>query len=481
MNSERGQFWLADGAEQTSSGPAMQQGLLTINEDGGSTIDLDMAEWSWKREAKPFPASMADKFNVVGFLPAQSLYVWLQDAQLRSPPGLSTGGGTRLSSYLTLFYTAPVSGPGMGPSIKKMTIPLGVLWPWLQYPMPRISQTDTKIEILYQLDMKDEFKLSNGSLAVRIRTSISQDIVKRTISPKQQAWLDFEFDRPLSLTESKDFFLHTEDFFVLLTDQECSLEWPEIQLSESEGTGNICVFRRRPQNSEISAHGLWIDYPKIRQKFGEIIESWMDMCPKYGAAFHLYLGIRRGNSVYAEHKFANFMWGLEALHRKAKPISKALSSDQEKKINKICEVTKGILNSNERRKLKRSIRDINERRLSDKLYDLFSELSLGFSDKQLRQFTIKCADRRNAISHYGGPRNDNDYDEFIGEVIHLNMALDQLYHASILKQIGISDDLIRHIFCESLTSARIREQLRLACLILPPPSSLPLPLLKNPA
>lgn len=456
------------------------EGLLTINEDGGGTIDLDMAEWIWKREGKPFPAFMADKFNAVGFLPARKLYVWLQDAQLRTPPGLSAGGGTRLGSYLTLFYTSPVSGPEVAPAIKKMTIPLGVLWPWLQYPMPKISRTDSTIEILYQPDMKDEFKLSNGSLAVRIGTSISQDIAKRTITPQQQAWLDFEFNRPLSLVESKDFFLHIEDFFVLLTDQECGLDWPEIELSENEGRGNIRVFRRRPQKSEISAHNLWVGYPLIRKKFGEIIDNWIDMRPKYGAAFHLYLGVRRGNSVYVEHKFANFMWGLEALHRKVEPNSKTLSSDKEDKIKKICEATKDILNSNERRKLTRAIRDINEKRLSDKLHDLFSELSLGVPDEQLKQFTIKCADRRNAISHYGGPRNDNDYDEFIKEVIHLMMAVDQLYHASILKQIGISDEIIHQIFCDSLVGAGIRERLKLAGLNLPPlPSPPPPPSLKG--
>lgn len=457
------------------------EGLLTINEDGGGTIDLDMAEWSWKREGKPFPAFMADKFNVAGFLPAQRLYVWLQDAQLRTPPRLSTGGATKLGSYLTLFYTAPVSGSGRAPSIKKMTIPLGVLWPWLQYPMPRISTTDTKIEILYKLDMKDEFKLKNGSLAVRIGTSISHDMAKRMIVPQQQAWLDFEFDRPFSLPESNDFFHHIEDFLVLLTDQECGLDWPEIELSGTEGRGNICVFRRRPQKSEISAHNLWVGYPLIRKRFREIIDNWIDMRPKYGAAFHLYLGVRRGNSVYVEHKFANFMWGLEALHRKVKHDSKTLSSDKEEKIKKICEATKDILNTKERRKLKRAVRDINEKRLSDKLYDLFAELSLGVSKEELKQFTIKCADRRNDISHYGGPRNEKDYDEFIGEVIYLTMAVEPLYHAVILKQVGISDDIIRPIFHESLVSSGIRERLRLAGLNLPEPPSSPLPPLRDSA
>ena len=451
------------------------QGLLTINEDGGGTIDLDMAEWSWKRGDNLFPATMADKFNVAGFLPARNLYVWLHDAQLRTPPGLSTGGGTRLGSYCTLFYTAPVMGQEITPLIKKMTIPLGVLWPWLQYPMPRISRTDTKIEILYQPDMKDEFALKNGSLAVRIGTSISQDMAKRTIAPQQQAWLDFEFDRPLSLSESKDFFQHIEDFLVLLTDQECGLDWPAIELSENEGRGNICVFRRRPQKSEISAHNLWIGYPVIRKNFGEIIDNWIDMRPKHGAAFHLYLGVRRGNSIYVEHKFANFMWGLEALHRKIKPDSKTLGSDQEEKIKKICEATKDILNSKERRALKRAIRGINEQRLSDKLNDLFSELSLGVPDEELNKFTIKCADRRNDISHYGGPRNDNDYDDFIREIIHLTMAVDPLYHAVILKKISISNDIIKDILCESLVSAGIRERLRLAGLSLPERPSLPPP------
>ncbi|MDD2704760.1 MAG: hypothetical protein PHU07_05430 [Acidocella sp.] len=473
IESERGQFWLAGDIEQVGAASAMQ-GSLTTNEDGGVTINLDMAEWTWRRADKPFPSFMTDKFDVAGFLPAQNLYVWLQDAQLRSLPGLSTGGGTKLGSYVTLFSTSPVSGQGISSCIKRLMIPLGGLWPWLDRPMPKTSLTDTRIETHYPLDINDEFELRNGSVTVRTGTSIPQDFGTRTISVKQQGWLDFEFETPISLAEAKDIYLHIEDFFVLLTDEEYGLDWPEIQLSESEGTGHICVFRRRPQKSEISTFMLWIQYPSISENFGELVDDWLDMRTKYGAAFHLYLGVRRGKSVYVEHRFANLMWGLEAFHRKAKPNSLILSNDAEEKIKKVCEATKEILNSKERRELRLSMRYRHEKRLSEKLYDLFSELSLCIPDEELKQFTKKCADRRNDISHYGGPRNESDYDEFIREIIDLMGALDQLYHASILKQIGISDNLIHHIFYKSFKSAGIREQLKLAGLNLPQPP-LPLP------
>jgi hypothetical protein len=60
------------------------------------------------------------------------------------------------------------------------------------------------------------------------------------------------------------------------------------------------------------------------------------------------------------------------------------------------------------------------------------------------------------------------------------MAVDQLYHASILKQIGISDEIIHQIFCDSLVGAGIRERLKLAGLNLPPlPSPPPPPSLKG--
>lgn len=462
--------------EQMGTDSAMQ-GSLTTNEDGGSAINLDMAEWTWRRADKPFPVFMTDKFDVAGFLPAQNLYVWLQDAQLRSLPGLSAGGGTKLGSYVTLLSTSPVSGQGISSCIKRLMIPLGGLWPWLDRPMPKASLTDTHIEIQYPLDVNDEFKLRNGSVTVRTGTSIPHDLAKRTITVQQQGWLDFEFEPPLSLVEAKDIYLHIEDFFVLLTDEECGLDWPEIQLSESEGTGNICVFRRRPQKSEISAFMLWIRYPSIREHFGELIDSWLDMRTKYGAAFHLYLGVRRGKSVYVEHRFANLVWGLEALHRKAMPDSLVLGQKTQEKIQKICEATKNVLNSDKRRDLKKALSKSSEKQLSDNLYELFSKLPLCIPGEQLKQFTKKCADRRNDISHYGGPKNESDYNGFIREIIDLMGALDQLYHASILRQIGISDDLIHHIFYKSFKSAGIRERLKLAGLNLPQPPSPPPPML----
>ncbi|MDA9393123.1 hypothetical protein WN73_21680 [Bradyrhizobium sp. CCBAU 45394] len=53
----------------------------------------------------------------------------------------------------------------------------------------------------------------------------------------------------------------------------------------------------------------------MRDAFGDIWSNWKQKREEFGPGFYLYLGTRRGLSLYPEHRFVNLIWGIEAFHR----------------------------------------------------------------------------------------------------------------------------------------------------------------------
>jgi hypothetical protein len=177
-------------------------------------------------------------------------------------------------------------------------------------------------------------------------------------------------------------------------------------------------------------------------------------------------------TLYEEHKFINLIWGLEALHRHSHEGKKKPRLGTEI-VARIMELVGCEFRSDDRRVIRKLLSQVFEPKLAQRLRDMFSELPLEFKDKTLEAFADRCSDRRNDISHYGGPRPGTNYDQFVLELHSLAGALDQLYHALILRLIGISDESLRQVFIHSFKSGQIRPRLLQAGLPLAetPPSS----------
>lgn len=75
--------------------------------------------------------------------------------------------------------------------------------------------------------------------------------------------------------------------------------------------------------------------------------------------------------------------------------------------------------------------------------------------------------RRNDLSHFGGLREAGRYYEFLTDVVNLNEALDLLYHATLLQEIGVPDCQIRSWFLEGFKAHGIRNTLAAVGLHLP--------------
>lgn len=83
-----------------------------------------------------------------------------------------------------------------------------------------------------------------------------------------------------------------------------------------------------------------------------------------------------------------------------------------------------------------------------------SQAPFTFGQGELEKFAKACANRRNDISHEGGPRGNMDYDSFHEETIRLSEALGHLFHALLLHQIGISSEILSETMTASWVSER---------------------------
>jgi hypothetical protein len=142
--------------------------------------------------------------------------------------------------------------------------------------------------------------------------------------------------------------------------------------------------------------------------------------------------------MYAEHRFANLIWGLEAFHR-TKYNGRNVPSLREK----IDRILDGVTKPSDKRWLERRLRFADEPTLEQRIFDVLQSLDIGLDDLRLRTFAGRCAKNRNDISHFGGDRDGSDYQKFLKDIDAQGDALSTLYHALLLKEIGVDSEIIK--------------------------------------
>jgi hypothetical protein len=163
--------------------------------------------------------------------------------------------------------------------------------------------------------------------------------------------------------------------------------------------------------------------------------------------------------MYIEHRFVNLVWGIESLHRSLYRNAEGPSSEK-KTIESLLTKLDGQLNSKQRRWLDRQLKGATEPNLEYRIVETFSGLPWAIETGSLRAFAKRCQDRRNDISHYGGPRKakSESYEVFLQDLIQLSAALSRLYHAALLREIGVGDSALRSTLFDMPVNFRIRQE-----------------------
>jgi hypothetical protein len=243
-----------------------------------------------------------------------------------------------------------------------------------------------------------------------------------------------------------------EDLFILLTDSNYRLDWPFIRLNTDARFR--WYFQR--MRGDISATApswdeCWTSFPQLREVFGTIWSNWKRKREQFGPGFYLYLGTRRGVSLYTEHRFVNLIWGIEAFHR-TKHAAVASGALKEK----ITRIVDDVCLPRDKNWLRKKLKYAHEPALADRIYEAFKDLPLGLDLKTLHSFSKECADARNDISHFGGHRRGGSYTDFARNLEKMSEALSTLYHCLLLSEIGVDGQVLHWWLHEGYQSYRLK-------------------------
>ncbi|KUO97737.1 hypothetical protein AR276_21270 [Stenotrophomonas maltophilia] len=266
----------------------------------------------------------------------------------------------------------------------------------------------------------------------------SYDSTSVDVSLKSQ--LVLRLSAHASLDQIRDYFRGFEDLILLLSNSSRSLPWPVAKSASVDGLVRIYYARANQNSAVFNRHQCWLSLARLGEDFGAVVNRWFERRRELGPGLHLFLGMRRPRPMYIEHKFANLVWGLESLHRR---LYDGVAESNEKlrlKVERIMSVLSGVewANASDKRYALGKFKNV-EASLAERIEQLLLNIGLGFDNEKLREFSEKCADLRNDLSHYGGERTPGTYSDVIEGYVEFSIALGHLYHLLLLHLVGISD------------------------------------------
>jgi hypothetical protein len=223
---------------------------------------------------------------------------------------------------------------------------------------------------------------------------------------------------------------------------------------------NTLHFNRGASSAgPVNRYSIWVFFRGVRGGFGELFRNWMTGSESLGAGYYLYVSSLRSPHYYSEHRLVNLVWGIEALHRKW--VGESETSERVVKERKRVDGILGLLpeGSKDRKWLSKKLAHAHEPSLEARILECLRKLPFDFGVGEVEKFAKACADRRNDISHAGGPRGGVDYGSFHLEISRLADAMDHLLHALLLHQIGVDPMVILEVMTDSIVSEGVRAAL----------------------
>jgi hypothetical protein len=479
-------WWLGEETPEGRFAPTTAvPGTLMISEDGlakltltgsliqSSFLQLDTAT---KRHADMHLDALAGK-TIVGKVDDDMRCVYLQQVVYQE-------GGRTLDHRLLENYRAAIClvGESTTPlppdafTFSRLSIELTGLEEWRRHDALRVDAAKTEGErqsqVVSYTAEQWEYGIDEGSVSLRtdVHCTALHDIGTQKISFEQHDWIDYAPSTSQSPEELKQEFGYIEELLALLSGSYYALKWPQISTNRSSRVDAYTLYfhRRTEKLPPPEAWELWTFFPQVRDSFGTIYGNWRKKRREHGAGFYLHLAALRNSSMYVEHRFVNLVWGIESLHRSLFPLAKGPSSDKAI-IKSLLTNLAEHLKPKQAKWLEKQFERSTEPTLQDRIVETFKTLPWQIEIKTLREFAKRCQDRRNDISHFGGPRKEKNesYEVFLQDLIQLSAALSRLYHAALLKEIGVEDPTVRSTLFDMPVNFRIRQEFERVGLSIP--------------
>jgi hypothetical protein len=453
---ERGLFWLSD--EPVPDGQFAPNtsitGLLTVDDNGFISLELDSC----------FP----DKHGPFGVLSQQGqplgkqIYGLLRTTNSRVIlTGVVFSGGrahTNGISYQGFVASDCLVGRFDFPA-DQLALTFGALevelsgfedWFWLR--SIKIARTDERISADYEWPPEAVYKVDGETLAFDF--DVTGDVPYKMgdeFSIKEKVTLRFLLEQKETLEKLQDRFRYFEELLILLTDSEHRLQWPLVAF---DAETKVRWYFGRLQAQKVAdapkLHTCLTHFPKVRDTFGDIWSNWKRKREEFGPGFYLYLGTRRGMSLYSEHRFVNLIWCVEAFHR-----TKYLT-DPSSMTERIDTIVAQISDEKDKRLVRQRLKFAHEPALAARIFEIFNALPIDLEEKRLRAFAEACAAARNDISHYGAHRGLGSYSDFVLGLEKKSAALSTLCHCLLLHEIGVSEEILKNWVYKGWGAFRIK-------------------------
>lgn len=280
---------------------------------------------------------------------------------------------------------------------------------------------------------------------------------ERKLELEEQSHVDIYYSKEETLAEIRKEHQRLEGFLTVITGQSISLPWPKLTTKKGNQECTLYFQKQKQKTDKFDWTCAPVNYDQIKENLGQLYCTWIEKHETFGPGFYLYLGVIKTTNAYVENQYANLIWGLESLHRRTSKIEPE-NAKLEQKIERIL----NSVESRDRKWLKTILGKCGEPSLKERIHEVFSTLPINFESKSLDVFCKSCADRRNDISHFGGERHDNGYDDFIDELIAKIEAIKYLYRAKLLQEIGIREENINHYLTKGPKSNSIKQIFDLA-------------------
>jgi hypothetical protein len=470
---ERGFFWwfnelrLPTNSEETSV-PA----LLTITDDGQITLEADGSlclkneyhDWS---KPRTFPESR----RIAGRLATCGNYVLLEGLA-RTDLSFSDESPQqqRFDAQICARRDSPFPESYGRDNFVELRIELTGFEDWLGLESIVVdreySESDAvHVRVSYK-EWKLEYPALGGTVSIESITTGAPVLPAwkhpaREAQFRQHYYLVFRPDGPSPAASFRYTYTKLEELLALLIGTYSRFAAPILVSKEDPyDAWNTLYFYRGALFAEpINRYSVWVSFERVRAVFGNLFKNWLIGSESYGAGYYLYVSSLRNPHHYSEDRFVNLVWGVEALHRKWLAESEASQrvGNERKRVERILSLLPK--ESDDRKWLSTKLAHAHEPSLEARILECLRKLPFTFGRGEIEKFAKACAERRNDISHAGGPRENVDYDSFHMQISRLAEALDHLFHALLLHQIGIDPTVILAVMTDSLVSERIKSAL----------------------
>lgn len=469
---EHGYFWWS--TEKVPNGHFAPKnavpGYLEIADNGTVKLELHgFLSESTNPIAALFVPDPLDGKSIQGILKTSSRSVLLLD--LESDGGRASADGISHQNFRA--WRALVGGNRIecdqALRISGFSVGLEGFEDWLRLGGISSARTTRSVTVKAKLSKTYSYTLRDSKVKLRfgLKSPIGNSKYQRKLTIEEFAKLEYGFRTDVSIEQVQDKFLLVSDLLTLLSGSNRSLEWPWLHLGRGASERKYQYFYGSSRNLSQPAKffDCWVSFPQISETFGDLLQSWDDAQSKLGSGLQLFIGTLKSSSLHLEHKFANFIWGLEVLHRLKHP--EAVQSEKFKA--KIERIISNVILTKDRTWLEGRLQNAHEPSLQQRLKESIASLEINFEDRSLTSFCKICADLRNDLSHFGGQRTFSNYDEMIQALHEKAGALEFLYHAIALKEIGVEIQTIKNFIFSGRHSYKFSQIANKAGLIIREP------------